>query len=118
MSGARAGLDVAIATPKGYEPDDNVAAVARGLAVVHGGSIRITNDPARLVGAAAGLLRAGVGRRVRRGRGRRRGPRARGQRRRARPARGVDDARRARPPRGREDDSDLLGVLAIAAVWS
>ncbi len=44
-TGARAGLDVAIATPKGYEPDDNVAAVARGLAVVHGGSITITNDP-------------------------------------------------------------------------
>jgi ornithine carbamoyltransferase len=44
-AGARAGLDVAIATPKGYEPNENVVAVARGLAVVHGGSITITDDP-------------------------------------------------------------------------
>jgi ornithine carbamoyltransferase len=44
-AGARAGLDIAIATPKGYGPDEDVMSVARGLAVVHGGSITITDDP-------------------------------------------------------------------------
>jgi ornithine carbamoyltransferase len=44
-AGARAGMSVAVATPTGYGPDPNVVAVARGLAVLHGGSIEITDDP-------------------------------------------------------------------------
>ena len=43
--GARAGLNIAIATPEGYGPDPDVVAVARGLAVLHGGSIEVSNDP-------------------------------------------------------------------------
>jgi ornithine carbamoyltransferase len=45
-AGARAGMHVAIASPPGYEPDPDVVAVARGLAVLHGGSISVTDDPA------------------------------------------------------------------------
>jgi ornithine carbamoyltransferase len=43
--GARAGLSVAIATPEGYGPDPDVVAVARGLAVLHGGTIEVSTDP-------------------------------------------------------------------------
>jgi ornithine carbamoyltransferase len=43
-AGARAGMNVAVATPPGYGPDPDVVAVARGLAVLHGGSIEITED--------------------------------------------------------------------------
>lgn len=46
-AGARAGLNVAIGSPEGYGPDPDVVAVARGLAVLHGGSIEVTSDPLR-----------------------------------------------------------------------
>jgi ornithine carbamoyltransferase len=46
-AGARAGLSVAIGSPEGYGPDPDVVAVARGLAVLHGGSIEVTTDPRR-----------------------------------------------------------------------
>jgi ornithine carbamoyltransferase len=46
-AGARAGLHVAIGAPEGYGPDPDVVAVARGLAVLHGGSIEVTTDPLR-----------------------------------------------------------------------
>jgi ornithine carbamoyltransferase len=48
-AGSRAGMDVAIASPRHYGPDPDVVAVARGLAVLHGGSIEITEDPAAAV---------------------------------------------------------------------
>jgi ornithine carbamoyltransferase len=38
-------MHVAIGCPEGYEPDADVVAVARGLAVVHGGSVTVTDDP-------------------------------------------------------------------------
>jgi ornithine carbamoyltransferase len=43
--GARAGLSVSVASPEGHGPDPGVVAIARGLAVLHGGSIEITTDP-------------------------------------------------------------------------
>jgi ornithine carbamoyltransferase len=51
-AGARAGVDVAIASPPGYGPDPDVVALARGLAVLHGGTIEITDDPAAAVRGA------------------------------------------------------------------
>jgi ornithine carbamoyltransferase len=44
-AGARAGMHVAIGSPDAYGPDSDVVAVARGLAVLHGGSITVTDDP-------------------------------------------------------------------------
>jgi ornithine carbamoyltransferase len=44
-AGARAGMHVAIGCPDGYGPDRDVVAVASGLAVVHGGSVTVTDDP-------------------------------------------------------------------------
>ena len=48
-AGALAGMDVVVATPKGYEPDPVVTAEAQRLAERHGGRITLTDDP----GAAA-----------------------------------------------------------------
>lgn len=45
--GARAGLNVTVATPEGHAPDPDVVAVARGLAVLHGGTIEVISDPLR-----------------------------------------------------------------------
>jgi ornithine carbamoyltransferase len=44
-AGARAGMHVAIGCPAAYGPDPDVVAVARGLAVLHGGSVEVTDDP-------------------------------------------------------------------------
>jgi ornithine carbamoyltransferase len=46
-AGARAGVHIAIASPEAYGPDPDVVAVARGLAVLHGGSVTITDDPVK-----------------------------------------------------------------------
>jgi ornithine carbamoyltransferase len=46
-AGARAGMHVAIGCPDGYGPDPDVVAVARGLAVLHGGSVTVTDDPVK-----------------------------------------------------------------------
>jgi ornithine carbamoyltransferase len=46
-AGARAGMHVAIGSPAAYGPDPEVVAVARGLAVLQGGSITITDDPVK-----------------------------------------------------------------------
>jgi ornithine carbamoyltransferase len=51
-AGARAGINVAIASPPGYGPDPDVVAVARGLAVLHGGAVDITEDPSAAVRGA------------------------------------------------------------------
>jgi ornithine carbamoyltransferase len=44
-AGARAGMHVAIGSPAAYAPNPDVVAVARGLAVLHGGSVTVTDDP-------------------------------------------------------------------------
>jgi len=44
-AGARAGMHVAVGCPAAYAPDPDVVAVARGLAVLHGGSVEVTEDP-------------------------------------------------------------------------
>jgi len=46
-AGARAGLHVSIGCPGDYGPDPDVVAVARGLAVLQGGSVSITEDPSQ-----------------------------------------------------------------------
>ena len=49
---ARLGVDFAIATPPGYEPNAEIVAQADGLAAVSGSSIQITADPAEAVDGA------------------------------------------------------------------
>ena len=48
------GLDVAVATPPGYQPDPAVVTLARALAAAHGGAVTLTGDPyAAVAGASA-----------------------------------------------------------------
>jgi ornithine carbamoyltransferase len=49
LTALRLGMNFAIATPKGYEPDAEIVAQAEALAAVAGAQLFITNDP---VGAA------------------------------------------------------------------
>jgi ornithine carbamoyltransferase len=42
---ARFGMDFAAATPRGYEPDEDVVAAAREDAIASGGRVRLTEDP-------------------------------------------------------------------------
>lgn len=42
---AKAGLDIKIATPKGYEPSKEMVNMARGFAKMAGSKIEISNDP-------------------------------------------------------------------------
>lgn len=42
---ARAGVDVAVACPKGYEPDPEIAALAGSMAAVTGAKLQISHDP-------------------------------------------------------------------------
>src|SRR5918992_4959368 len=51
-AGALAGMHVAIATPRGYEPDHDVTMGALALAAQHGGSIRLGHDPRSAVADA------------------------------------------------------------------
>src|SRR5579884_1004528 len=46
LNAARTGVDFAIATPKGYEPNAMIVARAAGWAAENGCGITITNDPA------------------------------------------------------------------------
>lgn len=52
LGGALAGMDVAVATPEGYECDAGVIAQARGIAATTGGTIHITTDPVDAVAGA------------------------------------------------------------------
>lgn len=52
LGGALAGMDVAVATPEGYECDAGVIAQARGIASTTGGTIHITTDPRDAVAGA------------------------------------------------------------------
>lgn len=46
---AKVGIDIAVATPKGYEPDEQIVYLAKQDALKHGVSINITNDPVEAV---------------------------------------------------------------------
>jgi ornithine carbamoyltransferase len=52
LSAARLGVNFSIATPKGYQPDPDVVASARGAAAVSGALLDISNDPAAAVRGA------------------------------------------------------------------
>jgi len=49
---ARLGVDFAIATPHGYEPNPEIVAQADGLAAVSGSTLLLTDDPAEAVDGA------------------------------------------------------------------
>jgi ornithine carbamoyltransferase len=51
-AGALSGMHVAIATPRGYEPDHDVTIGALALAAEHGGSIQLGHDPRAAVANA------------------------------------------------------------------
>lgn len=44
MGGCKLGLNVVIATPEGYEPDEEIVQLSREQAEITGGSITLTND--------------------------------------------------------------------------
>lgn len=52
LNTARLGMHFALAAPAGYEPDPAIAAQARALAEVSGGSVTILNDPQAAVSSA------------------------------------------------------------------
>jgi len=52
LSAARLGIDFAIATPHGYEPNPEIVAQADGLAAVSGSKLQLTDDPAEAVDGA------------------------------------------------------------------
>lgn len=52
LTGAKAGLNVAVATPPSYEPDSEIVRQASELALQTGGSVQVSNDPADAVAGA------------------------------------------------------------------
>jgi ornithine carbamoyltransferase len=52
LSAARLGMDFAIATPPGYQPNAEIAAQAGGLAAVSGANLLLTCDPEKAVDGA------------------------------------------------------------------
>lgn len=52
LDAPRLGMDFAIATPPGYEPNPDVVATAEGLAAVAGTKLLLTHDPAEAVEGA------------------------------------------------------------------
>jgi ornithine carbamoyltransferase len=52
VTGARLGLSVAVASPKGYEPNNEVIAMAEEFAAQTGAEIIVTNDPAEALAGA------------------------------------------------------------------
>jgi len=52
LNAARLGIDFAIATPPGYEPNSEIVAQAGGLAAISGSSLLVTGDPAAAVEGA------------------------------------------------------------------
>ncbi len=52
LSAARLGIDFALATPHGYEPNPEIVAQADGLAAVSGSTLQLTHDPAEAVDGA------------------------------------------------------------------
>jgi len=52
LTGAKAGLTIAVATPKSYEPDPEIVRLASEIASQTGGTVRVGNDPAEAVQGA------------------------------------------------------------------
>jgi len=52
LAGSRVGMDVTVASPRGYEPHPGVVRLAREFAVKHGGQIAVSNDPSAAVAGA------------------------------------------------------------------
>lgn len=52
QAGAIVGMDIAIATPPGYRPDEEIVADAAEVALVSGSSVLVTSDPAEAVQGA------------------------------------------------------------------
>jgi ornithine carbamoyltransferase len=52
LSAARLGVDFAIATPRGYEPNSEIVAQAEGLAATFGASMTVAADPEEAVSGA------------------------------------------------------------------
>jgi ornithine carbamoyltransferase len=55
LSSLRLGMNYAIATPAGYEPDAEIVAQAEALAAVSGGELLITENPVKAVDGAHGV---------------------------------------------------------------
>jgi ornithine carbamoyltransferase len=49
LTAARLGVNVAVATPPGYEPNSEIAHTARGLAEQTGARVTVTNEPAEVL---------------------------------------------------------------------
>ena len=52
LTAARLGIDFALATPHGYEPNPEIVAQADGLAAISGSTLQLTGDPAEAVAGA------------------------------------------------------------------
>lgn len=52
MASTRLGADIAVAVPKGYEPDKEVVKIALGFAAVTGSKVTICSDPEKAVSGA------------------------------------------------------------------
>ena len=52
LAGSRVGMDVTVASPRGYEPHPGVVRLAREFAAEHGSQIAVSNDPFAAVGGA------------------------------------------------------------------
>ena len=52
LTGAKAGLSIAVATPPSYEPDPEIIRIASEIASQTGGSVQVGNDPAEAVAGA------------------------------------------------------------------
>jgi ornithine carbamoyltransferase len=55
LSSLRLGMNFALATPAGYEPDPEIVSQAEALAAVSGGELSITHDPIEAVDGARGV---------------------------------------------------------------
>lgn len=49
MGAAKLGVHIAVATPEGYEPDDEILELSKENAAVTGGKIEVTHDPKQAV---------------------------------------------------------------------
>jgi ornithine carbamoyltransferase len=52
FASSKVGMDISVASPEGYEPEEEVVELARGFAEESGGSVLITNDPIEAVRGA------------------------------------------------------------------
>ncbi|MGN6254898.1 MAG: ornithine carbamoyltransferase [Solirubrobacterales bacterium] len=52
QAGATAGINISVATPPGYRPDEEIVADAAEVAMVAGGSVLVTDDPGEAVRGA------------------------------------------------------------------